>query len=487
MSWKKIEESKCPDKIRGVRFAIGKCHMGISIKRTAFAGAIVALSFLWIAIWGGGNASADVVPQGKTLPYQNTFFDPKPDHAWNRLYGMLFIRPAWDGKLYGADEMDPLYWPDSKYLLNQPIHQQVIQSLDQFIQSNSAHLITGPLKRALLQRMLWALFDSLAAHENDAYHPDHFDTERQEIQVRLVSIMKAVALTDDEIKSIPDNYDLEVKAKSYPIAFDPAHDTQPFLPAAFSPHSQWIDLEDTSYPEIGPIAPIHVSGVSGRSAFHVLISVPTGKSATHDYIDKINSFEPHWIYKMTRQSGTNEELLPQMNPALPQVPPLTTLALVRKANLINNKGELVNSPLTETIQLRVIRTLSNNGDTPSQIPFLFILDQTKLMKGEGGLVAQQKEPGFDMVLSKLFAISGDSLERRYGQNASPEGETLLTSCLECHSSGPGVFSMNSYAQSFSATRLRAPWLNEGDSAGSDSVIWKKRQYDWGMLQAYWFQ
>ncbi len=448
-------------------------------------GAFVALVFICIAV--SKSAAATAGPQGLTPPYQNTFFDPNPAHPWNRLYGMLFIRPAWDGKLYGADEMDPLYWPDSKYLLTQPLHRQVIQALDQFVHSDSAHLISDPLKRALLQRMLWALFDTLAAHENDAYHSDHFDTERKEIQLRLVSIMKAVALTNAEIKSLPDNYTSEVEAKSYPAAFDPARETQPFLPAAFSPRSNLVDLEDHSYPGFGPIAPIHVAGVSGRSAFHILIGLPSGKSDTLAYLKKINAFEPHWIYDMMRQSGTNEELAPQINPALPQVPPLTTLALVRKANLINNEGEPVNSPLTETVRLRVIRSLSYYGDTPSQTPFLFILDQAKLLKGQGGLVAQRKEPGFDMVLNKLFAISGDSLERRYGENASPGGEMLLTSCLQCHSSGPGIFSMNSYNQSFSAPKLRTPNLQEGESAGSDSINWKKHQYDWGLLKAYWFR
>jgi hypothetical protein len=460
--------------------------MKLSITWSVIAGAILVLPFYLMADSKVTNPSAAAVSQPPAPPYKSTFFDPDPNHPWNRLYGMLFIRPAWDGKLYGADEMDPLYWPDSHYLLTQPVHQQAIEALDQFIQSNSAHLIIDPLKRAILQRMLWALFDALAAHENDPYHPDHFDTERREIQPRLVNIIKAVALTDNEIKSLPDNYNMEVEAKSYPAAFDPRHDTRPFLPAAFSPHSQWVDLEDHSYPNFGPIAPIHVSGVSGRSAFHVLISLPTGRSDTLAYLDKINSFEPHWIYKMILQSGTNEELVPQMNPALPQVPPLTTFALVRKANLINNKGELCNSPITETVRLRVIRTLTNNGDIPSQTPFLFTLDQAKLMNGAGGLIAQKKEPGFEMVLSKLFMLSGDTLERRYG-NASPEGEALLANCLSCHSSGPGIFSMNSYTQSFSAPRLRAPSLAEGDSAGPDSVTWKKKQYDWGLLKAYWSQ
>ena len=459
-----------------------------SINLAVSVGQFFASLFLCLALLKGGSLSAaDVTPRTVTPPYRNTFFDPNPVHPWNQLYGMLFIRPAWDGKLYGMDEMDPLYWPDSKYLLTQPVHQKVIQELDQFIQSHSTRLITDPLRRALLQRMLWALFDTLAAHENDHYNPDHLDTERKEIQTRLVKIMRAVALTDDEIASLPSNYNMELEAKSYPAAVDPAHEAQPFLPAISSSRSRWVDLEDHSSPHSSPIAPIHVAGVSGRSSFHVLISLPGGKSATLAYLKELNAFEPHWIYNAIRLPGAGEELAPQINPTLPQVPPMTIFALVRKANLIDDKGELVNSPLTESFRLRVIRSLSTHGDTPAQNPFFFTLDQAKLLKGKGGLIAQQKEPGFDMVLNKLFAISGDTLERRYGDRESAEGETLLTSCLQCHGSGPGIFSMNSYTQSFSVPRLSAPNLQEGENAGPDSVNWKMHQYDWGLLKAYWSQ
>jgi hypothetical protein len=49
--------------------------------------------------------------------------------------------------------------------------------------------------------------------------------------------------------------------------------------------------------------------------------------------------------------------------------------------------------------------------------------------------------------------------------------------------------MNSYNQSLFQDKrtLWPPDLEEAVNPGLDSVNWKQQQYDWGLLQAYWFQ
>ena len=44
-------------------------------------------------------------------------YDPDPNHIWNRLYRSLYMRLGPDGREYGYDELDPLLWPSTKYLL----------------------------------------------------------------------------------------------------------------------------------------------------------------------------------------------------------------------------------------------------------------------------------------------------------------------------------------------------------------------------------
>jgi len=449
-------------------------------------GSVILLSaLLAVGYLRGQSKYPDPVTLAAATPYRNTFFDPDPNHPWNQLYGMLFIRPAWNGKLYGQDEMDPLYWSSSRYLLEGPLYQKALTFLDGFIQSDSAQLIKDPLKRALLQRMLWAVFDRWSAFYPFDRRDGTFDSERRQLQVRLVKIMRSVALSNEEIDTLPNNYSREITEKTYPPAFDPNHVDRPFLPAAFFSHTDWVEL-GTDRDEL--VAPVHVKEVSGRSNFHVFISLPSGRNDTLAYLKLLNSFQPHWVYDQDKSGpfvDRNRKGPPWTNAEVPQVPLFTKFALVRTANLINDKGELHRSPLMESVQIRVVRTILPNHSSGGEQSFLFFaLDQKKLMQGEGGLTAMGKDDlGFDMVLENG---RDDPLQKRDERNPDPvyHGEfALATSCFGCHSA-PGIFSMNSYIQFFQERRtLEPPVLQEGSSW---SLGWKPQQYNWGLLQAYWF-
>jgi hypothetical protein len=456
------------------------------------AGTILLATILLIAgILRGQNQYPEPAALAAATPYKNTFFDPDPHHPWNQLYGLLFIRPAWNGEIYGNNEMDPLYWRTSLYLLDPPLNQKALAFLDQFIRSDAAHLIKTPLKRALLQRMLWALFDHWSFFDQwyarstdplDRADPGDKSVERRELQVRLVKIMKAVALTDDEIAALPDNYNIEVAAKSYPAAFDPGHVGGPFLPANFFSRTDWVDL-GTSHYEL--VAPVHVAAVSGRSYFHVLISLPTGRDDTLAYLKKLHDFQPHWVYdeKLANHFADGASKPPFTNGSLPQVPLLTKFALVRKADLINVKGESVTSPLTESVQIRVIRSiLPNNSSGGEQTFLMFRLDQNELMAGKGGLKAEDDNLlSFDTVLNRDGGR--DPLQVRVEKTDWHGEAPRMLSCQDCHDAA-GIFSMNSYRQFFQERRtLQPPDFQEGSSW---SINWKKERYDWGLLQAYWF-
>lgn len=130
---------------------------------------------------------------------QQVVYDPKIDHIWNRLHRSLYVRASRNGQEYGYDELDPLLWTETKDLLTGPSHQQAIKLLDEFLYTNAAALITDPLKRAMLQRDLWAVFDWSA-------HTSHnFLQERRELQIRLVQAIHRLALRPEQIQALLDN------------------------------------------------------------------------------------------------------------------------------------------------------------------------------------------------------------------------------------------------------------------------------------------
>ena len=88
-----------------------------------------------------------------------TLYDRDPNHLWNRLYRALYQRVTTDGKEYGYDELDPLLWWQTKYLLTNPANRQAATVLDEFLSTHGERAINDPLKRAILQRDLWAIFD----------------------------------------------------------------------------------------------------------------------------------------------------------------------------------------------------------------------------------------------------------------------------------------------------------------------------------------
>ena len=51
-----------------------------------------------------------IITRGQAAADASIVYDPNPHHLWNRLNETLFDRTAQDGKKYGLDELDILYW-----------------------------------------------------------------------------------------------------------------------------------------------------------------------------------------------------------------------------------------------------------------------------------------------------------------------------------------------------------------------------------------
>jgi hypothetical protein len=163
--------------------------------------------------------------------YEHTPFDPDPDHLWNQIHSFFFIRVADDGTQYTAEELDPPLALNTLYPLNSPTHERIVALLDEFIETNAAAKITDPLKRAIFQRDMWAVFDwtTEKLYFDNARGRSHSES-RGTLQTRLATIIKQVALTSGEIEKLPDNYKLASSSGLFPTAFDPATPEAAFLP-----------------------------------------------------------------------------------------------------------------------------------------------------------------------------------------------------------------------------------------------------------------
>ena len=434
--------------------------------------------------------------KGDTTPAENTIYDSDTNHLWNRLNETLFQRTAQDGKKYGLDELDILYWFRTTNLLAGISQQQAISVLDEFINTHGEKLIRDPLKRALLQRDLWELFDWST---KKTWNLDERRAPR-ELQTRLAVAIRRLALTTNEIAVLRDNY---AQTKT---------NYAPDLPHGLTQtNGDWVSVSDNND---NLTTPTHVSSFDGHSTFQVMLRVPGGRDAAENYLGQLHEFaltNHLWAYHTNnfKWASTNEpdEVL-ELNPAIPQFPTNTEWALVRRMCVIDTDGKIQPTPITENIQMRryyaftrpttVIVTNRNGFVTPVSIPPInyFEFQMNRRQNCELREIGKD-ENGFNFVHFQGMGI--DQFEYT-SRNASNEVEVLdsaklqsvtLRTCIECHSAR-GIFSVNSYTRSlsFSESSAQSP-ANltplDFNRETMNTIYWKQRQFDWGLLQGLWNQ
>lgn len=399
-------------------------------------------------------------------------YDPDPNHIWNRLYRSLYLRFGPDGRQYGYDELDPLLWPSTKYLLNGPAYQQAIKVLNEFLSSRAETLIDDPTKRAILQRDLWAIFDWTTEVTNDT-------PEKLILQSKLVQVIKSLALSPREIESLPNSYQNVIAAKSFATSYDINRREQAFLPPdLLGAQGPWVRL---SLQGGAPVASSHVHAFSGRSYFVVLMRLPGGRKATLEYLKRISESPQPWI----PDSNDPRRLLP--NPKLPQFPVGTQLALIRQMVLIDDQGNYTPSSVTEQVQIRVHRTIPlevplglNTDNNPARTAldvYEFKLSRAKLFAGVSGGLRPMKAGETEF---PLFQSHGIDLFEELPDKAILERNlrVVLNACSGCHFR-PGIHSVLSRERS----NITPSW--ELNHEAKSTKQWKGGQYSWGLLQGLW--
>src|SRR5262249_61281274 len=84
------------------------CHsIRFRLFASCLAAAAAAVSFLVLA---RPARSAEEPARSRAI------YHADPEHLWNRLHEALFVRIGPDGRTYGQDRLEPLLWPESKYI-----------------------------------------------------------------------------------------------------------------------------------------------------------------------------------------------------------------------------------------------------------------------------------------------------------------------------------------------------------------------------------
>jgi hypothetical protein len=372
-----------------------------------------------------------------------TFYSPDREHLWNRLYTTLFVRVASDGAVYD-DLLDPPFWARTGYLLAGESHDRALALLPEFSKKKRLRDDMPALKRAMMQRDLIAVFFWLTGPRTGERKA--VSSVERELGIALARVIRFVALPENVIRNLPNNYEVAVGAKSAPTEFDARSPNQAFLPADLLDDSgPWIAVEENGDDLLA--ATRHLKVFQGRSAFEVRMRHADGRAAGEAYLRELASMsEPVLSEKPAGEIGRRSlgTTYGWLNPATPQFPTNTAWALVRRAVLFAAEGDLIVSPIVESIQLRVYRAVDPD-DMRDQCLFEWEL-RRKTLFGKGGF--RESQPGEDSF--PHFMGKGYDPFEEYGRFELAAKPASLN-CLECHS-GLGIHSVNSRTRLFEGSR-----------------------------------
>jgi hypothetical protein len=416
----------------------------------------------------------------------STLFHRDSHHISNRLYRQLHVRTDPDGKEYGFDTLDPLLWSESTYLLSGKSHAQAVSLSDEFLRTHGERQISDLVKRAILQRDLWAVFDW--ADQPD--QPDlPYQAQRRELNSALAPVVRRLALSPAELAMLPDTYARAVQNHEFPETYDPAKPNQAFLPPElFEPNGPWVCL---GAPDHDLAAPLHDSSFTARSVFLVFARLPGGRNATLGYFKRLAEMKMPLFVRVQDPGWPGP--MDVWNPQIPQFPAGTEFALVRKMILPDRDGHLHVTSLTESIQIRHYTDiphvdpmssrdveLARRFQDPSEIELSRVLLFSQRHSGLRA-VATTDEP----FLIFPAMIDGDQIEdARFRAHAiSP-----FVACTSCHL-GPGLQSMMSF--SFRGNPNEGPVLSPRlaettPRQESEKIIeWAQTQEKWKDLLRMW--
>ncbi len=377
-------------------------------------------------------------------------FAPDPQNPWNRLHRFFYVRTYGQGKTYAYDGLEPPLGRIGSFLTTDPSHKEVLALLDDFLKTDADQFIRDPLKRALMQRDLWYVFDKLADSTRQTWdledEPEDRQPQRRQVARRLARVIRRLGLSDKEIRDLPDNYAAALRAATFPGEFDPKEPDRPFLPPdLLKSGSQWVEV---TRPRADLAAADHVEATGGRAVFSVLFRVPAGRKAAEEYLALLRPGE-----------------------VAPRLPDGAMFAITRQTVLINDRGHPQVTNLTEDLQLRVFPAAKD------QRYYEWYLDRKALLADKAGGLRARTPDDTEVFTEGIRSAWIDPFE----SGKRPKGEQPLGRCVACHRREDGILSVNTFggqrvegwqgaARTDLATQIR------------HTLDRKRMSYSWGLFK-----
>lgn len=425
-------------------------------------------------------------------------YDADPRSLANRLFAAYYIRtseiPTKRGgapirRIEGGDGIDFLAWAGSDYWSSPETCQRLSALLDECLANPVQLRPADPVRRAILQRDLWAPFDFLISRKISREGDKATRQRRDGICRKLAELIRGLTLSEAEIKALPDTYALAVKSERFAAEhrFDPKRDYLP--PNLLTKSEEWQEIDFFQPTDIHEdiqerFITLHTRNYKGRSYFRVFYRFPGGLPELEEYLKYVDASGIDW--RRSAQRG-----FIQLRDGLRQIPVGTEVALVQFLITLDDQMRPTPTPIVESVRLRVFRNVDGSA-TPLTNTGVgmnvseYTMKRRLLFDGlkQGGL---QREPDDQPLYRVIFQ----------GEKAPDWGDvgrnlTLAQDCRRCHT-GAGqigvqtIFSLihqggvDAGAQLGVAHPLAA---GEPSPRGARDATWKSRHETYRRLLEY---
>lgn len=423
-------------------------------------------------------------------------YDADPEHLWNRLFAVFYIRPSdlpsrpeypedstmldeWDRKLRdgklslgpsvrrfeGGDTMSFLAWPRTVYFSEPATFARADTLLEEFLTAHGEQLIDDPLKRAVFQRDLWAVFDHLIGQNiarygdgdlirRGALNRNAYGTEtstqifdypdvlrrRETLCGKLAAVIQRLALPAAVIQELPDTYAAAIGSGGF-TSVDPLDGESNYLPPGLLTNpDEWVEIDTSSeslphFADEGQIDYVAWS-IRGRSYYRIFWRIPGGRRAVEEYLKYLQDEGVDWE-KTARQGHV------ALKPDTRQIPAGTEAAIVQFMIVLDEQLMPVPTRVVESIRVSVYKNVDGTPDPATNTGRGLIGRvygaQRRLLFSDlkyGGLArTPDNAPTYQVLLS------GHNDWGAWGRQQS-----VAQTCLHCHmheQEKTGVFSLNS--------------------------------------------
>ena len=368
----------------------------------------------------------------------SAIYDANPQHLWNRLFAALYVResnlPDRPGgepvrRIEGGDYIDFFGWGRTTYWSSEPTSRRLNELLDEFLTSGGPDLIDEPLKRAVLQRDLWAAHDFLVSQNVRRFGSLEVRRRRDALADKLARAVASLALSQEQIAALPDTYAAAVRSGHF-VAEPDFTDEADYLPhGLLTDPDEWVEI-DFFQPNLHEdlferFVTMHAREYQGRSYFRIFCRFPGGRAELEEYLPMLERHGIDW-----RQAAQDGFI--RLKKDAPQIPVGSEFALVQFMTSLDENRQPTPTRIVESIRHRIYRNVTGES-TPDTNTGLgmhvmeYTMKRRLLFDGlkQGGLHREDVgEPLYRVIIQPEDGPDWGTDRRK----------VLFQQCVDCHMS-----------------------------------------------------